>query len=125
MTFVGIIAIIFLTILSTAIFGPWGAAIPSVLLFGLVFSIYMKNKQILGELKIIREKLDLLTDDERALAEEERIAKAIGEGKPEAEVLSEINREIEAELEAQSTSEANDPPDREPNATPNKDDFKG
>ncbi|SDS73177.1 hypothetical protein SAMN05444162_2142 [Paenibacillaceae bacterium GAS479] len=104
MTFAGMLIALFITLLSVVFLGPYGAAILPILLFGMVFSIYQKNKQIYEDVKLIREKLGLLTEEEQI---EEEVQESIDEyNKSDPEIKesdfverSEIDKEIENELE--------------------------
>ncbi|OXM14670.1 hypothetical protein [Paenibacillus herberti] len=104
MTVVGMLIALFITLLSIVFLGPYGAAILPILLFGMVFSIYQKNKQIYEDVKLIREKLGLLREEEEIEREIQKSKDEYNKSDPEIKEIdflerSEIDKEIEAELE--------------------------
>lgn len=102
MSIIGMIIAAVILALSFIIAGPYGIGIFLIVLFGMVFSTYVKNKQVLEDLRTIREKLGLLTEDEKIDIEIEKRdtkTKSYNELSEDPPIVSEIDKEIEEELE--------------------------
>ncbi|MEK5475724.1 hypothetical protein NYE70_02115 [Paenibacillus sp. FSL R5-0407] len=99
MLFIGMVIGAIILFLSFYIVGPYGAGIFLIVLFGLVFSTYQKNKEIYEDVKIIREKLGLLHEEEKFQQEIEMNQKEYDNNKDEPKFISKLDEEIEEELE--------------------------
>lgn len=99
MMIIGMIIATIVAVLSFLIIGPYGIGVLLILLFGLVFSTYQKNKQIYEDLKTIREKLGLLRDDEILQIEINKNFEEYDKIKEESQMASDRDKEIEEELE--------------------------
>ncbi|MHA6484135.1 hypothetical protein ACX1C1_19770 [Paenibacillus sp. strain BS8-2] len=93
-----IIAIVIL-VLSIIVLGPYGIVILIIILFGMVFSTYQKNKQISVDLQMIREKLGLLREEEKVEIELKRSEEEYKNAIRDPEFMTEIDKQIEEELE--------------------------
>lgn len=99
MIFIGMVIGAIILLLSFYIVGPYGAGIFLIVLFGLVFSTYQKNKEIYEDVKKIREKLGLLHEEEKFQQEVEMNRTEYDNNKDEPKFISKLDQEIEEELE--------------------------
>ncbi|WMT39655.1 hypothetical protein RE628_19935 [Paenibacillus sp. D2_2] len=99
MTVIGMVIGAIILFLSVYLIGPYGVGIFLVILFGIVFSTYQRNKQIYEDIKKIREKLGLLREDEKIQQGIDEGLQAFEKKEDHPEIISEINKEIEEELE--------------------------
>lgn len=99
MMLIGMVIGAIILFLSFYIVGPYGAGIFLIVLFGLVFSTYQKNKEIYEDVKKIREKLGLLHEEEKFQQENEKNQKEYDNNKDEPKFISKLDEEIEEELE--------------------------
>ncbi|GGH27310.1 hypothetical protein GCM10008013_28670 [Paenibacillus segetis] len=63
------------------------------------FSTHQKNKEIYEDLKRIREKLGLLSEDEKIQIEVDKSIEKYEEAKENPDLITELDKEIEKELE--------------------------
>ncbi|MDT3429235.1 putative Holliday junction resolvase-like endonuclease [Paenibacillus forsythiae] len=94
MTILGTIIAIALSI----VLGPVGGIILISIMFGLVLSTYMRNKEIYNDLQSIKEKLGIEERDDFNMTNEE-IEEELEKDYIESSELNDINKEIEKELE--------------------------
>jgi len=99
MLFIGMIIAAIILILSFTLIGSYGIAFLVILSFGLIFSTYQRNKQIYEDIKIIREKLGLLREEEIVQNEIDKSIEDYNKIKHDPQLISERNKEIEDELE--------------------------
>ncbi|MHA7965488.1 YaeH family protein [Paenibacillus sp. CAU 1782] len=93
--FEGIFFAILLVLISFSFMGPYGIVVVVIVMFGMSYRTYKNNAAIAADLKHIKEKLGLLTEDE--LMELDLKKGILAEKDPIA--MSKINAEIERELE--------------------------
>ncbi|MGF7050832.1 hypothetical protein J2T13_005383 [Paenibacillus sp. DS2015] len=98
MIILGMLLASIILLLSFTIIGPYGIVIFLILIFGLVFSTYHKNQQIYEDIKIIREKLGLLRDEEKEELEIKKSEEEYMNANKNPEFISELDQEIEEEL---------------------------
>ncbi|CAM3719442.1 hypothetical protein [Marinicrinis lubricantis] len=97
MVIVGIIMAVILSIFSYVIIGPLGGVIILSILFGIVFDIYHRTKEIHSDVKRIKQHLGIANDEEIELLQiEEEIIDELDN--IDSEELERVNEEIEKEL---------------------------
>lgn len=99
MTFLGMIIATVILLISFHMIGPYGIAFLLILLFGLIFSTYQKQKQIKEDLTAIREKLGLLSEDEKVKLDEKKHMEEYNRIKDDPEKIAEVNKAIESKLQ--------------------------
>jgi hypothetical protein len=93
MTIFGTITAIILAIVVTMFLGPYGGVILISLIFGLVFSIHARNKQIYEDVQRIKEKLGITDYDDFNMSNEE--------------IEEELNREEELNKDDSTNNDSN------------------
>ncbi|NOU96666.1 hypothetical protein GC093_26100 [Paenibacillus sp. LMG 31456] len=101
MTLFGIIAAIVAAILISIFLGPYGILVLIAVIFGLVLSTHIRNKEIHSDLQRIKEKLGIEDKDDFNMINdeiEEELEKEQLMDKDHTE-STELNKQIEKELE--------------------------
>lgn len=99
MVIIGMILAVVILFLSVFFFGQYGVLVLIVVLFGMVLSTYQKNKEIYEDLKMIREKLGLLREDEKIQIESRKNLEEYNNADEGSVVRTRMDEEIEDELE--------------------------
>lgn len=103
MTLLGIVIAIGISFISIYIAGPIGGVVNPALMFGLVFSTYLRTKEIHEDLKTIKTHFGLLNEEEKAAIQMKQQLRNLYENeidnKKYSPEMERINREIELELE--------------------------
>ncbi len=99
MAFIGMVIGAVILFLSFYLMGPYGVGIFLIILFGIVFSTYQKNKLIYEDVKMIREKLGILRDEEKFQQEMETNQEEYENNIENPKFISKLDEEIEEELE--------------------------
>ncbi|MBD8497242.1 hypothetical protein [Paenibacillus arenosi] len=103
MALLGIVIAIGISFLFVYIAGPIGSVVVPAIMFGLIFSTYMRTKAIEEDVKAIKTHFGLLNEAEKAELQMQQQFKNLYEheidNKKYSPELERINREIELELE--------------------------
>lgn len=101
MTLVGALIGIVLIIILSLVLGPLGIPVVLAIMFGMIFSIYQKNKQFVKDLSLIKEKLGVEEKEDHMSTDEEIEEELEGyiEPEDESELSKLLNKQIEEELE--------------------------
>ncbi|MCM3748098.1 hypothetical protein M3223_12115 [Paenibacillus pasadenensis] len=99
MVIIGMILAVFILFLSGFFLGQYGVIVLIIILFGMVLSTFQKNKEIYEDLKMIREKLGLLREDEKIQKENQKNLEKYNNADEGSEVRTRMDEEIEDELE--------------------------
>ena len=107
MLWAGILLGLAFSYLSLAALGDLGIILMYAILFGMVWVIYLRNKQIHADLQLMKEKLELLTPDEKMEIE---IVKASRNPYWNPTLNKEIEEELEQELSEREQEGKTSPP---------------
>lgn len=107
MLWAGVLLGLAFSYLSIAALGELGIIIMYAVLFGMLWVMYLRNKQIHADLQLLKEKLELLTPDEKL---EMEIGKASRNPYWNPTLNKEIEEELEQELSEREQGEKARPP---------------
>ncbi|MCR8845633.1 hypothetical protein NQ117_18270 [Paenibacillus sp. SC116] len=103
MALLGIVIAIGISFISVYIAGPIGGVVVPAIMFGLVFSTYLRTKEIQEDLKMIKAHFGLVNEAEKAEIQMQQQLRNLYENeidnKKYSPEMERVNREIELELE--------------------------